>query len=92
MLCSLWELLSSCVALDHGMTHHYTVVLYQVVSDEDSCLVHTLKASTSIFRLATQKYAFFMSKNMDVCNKDIVGNSRMSFRLKCPTAETVSPL
>ena len=92
MLCSLWELLSSCVALDHGMTHHYTVVLYQVVSDEDSCLVHTLKASTSIFRLATQKYTFFMSKNMDVCNKDIVGNSRMSFRLKCPTAETVSPL
>ena len=80
MLSSLWELLSSCMALDHSRTHHYTVVLYQVVSEEDSCLVHTLKASTSIFRLTIQKYAC-----MDLCNRDSMGNSRVSFRLKCPT-------
>jgi hypothetical protein len=61
VLSSLWELLSSCMALDHSRTHHYTVVLYQVVSEEDSCLVHTLKASTSIFRLTIQNPAILES-------------------------------
>ena len=55
VLGSLWELLSPCITVDSSRPRQYTKALYQVVSNEDGCLVHSLQASTSILRVTVEK-------------------------------------